>query len=92
MSARILVVDDEASMREFLSIALNRMGYQVDAVDSAEQALSAFGESSYDVVISDIRIPGGKTGVELLEELKEEQNANRQRTDGADPEEEGQAS
>lgn len=71
MSARILIVDDEASMREFLSIALARMGYQVDAVDSAEAALEVFRESSYDVVITDIRIPGGMSGVDLLGELKE---------------------
>ncbi len=71
MSTRILVVDDEASMREFLSIALGRMGYQVDAVDSAEEAVKVFSESSYDVVISDIRIPGGMNGVELLGALKE---------------------
>ena len=71
MSARILVVDDEASMREFLTIALGRMGYQVDAVDSAEAALQTFKESSYDVVVTDIRIPGGMNGVELLGELKE---------------------
>jgi len=71
MSARILVVDDEASMREFLTIALGRMGYLVDAVDSAEAALQTFKESSYDVVVTDIRIPGGMNGVELLGELKE---------------------
>ena len=71
MKTRILVVDDEASMREFLSIALGRMDHQVDAVGSAEEAIKIFSESSYDVVISDIRIPGGMNGVELLGVLKE---------------------
>ncbi len=71
MKTRILVVDDEASMREFLSIALSRMGHDVDTVDSAEEAVKVFRESSYDVVISDIRIPGGMNGVELLGVLKE---------------------
>lgn len=71
MKTRILVVDDEASMREFLSIALGRMGHDVNAVGSAEEAVKVFRESSYDVVISDIRIPGGMNGVELLGVLKE---------------------
>jgi len=71
MKTRILVVDDEASMREFLSIALGRMDHHVDAVGSAEEAIKVFTESSYDVVISDIKIPGGMNGVELLGVLKE---------------------
>ncbi|MFC1627822.1 sigma-54-dependent transcriptional regulator [Gemmatimonadota bacterium] len=71
MSAQILVVDDETSMREFLTIALGRMGHEVTAVDSSEKALEEYTRGTYDLVLSDIRMPGGLSGVELLEQLKE---------------------
>ena len=71
MNAQILVVDDEASMREFLTIALGRMGHDVTTVDSSEEALEEFDRGTYDLVLSDIRMPGGLNGVELLEKLKE---------------------
>ncbi|MFC1529704.1 sigma-54-dependent transcriptional regulator [Gemmatimonadota bacterium] len=62
MNAHILVVDDEASMREFLTIALGRMGHEITAVDSSEAALDAFGKEAYDLVLTDIR---------MLQRLKE---------------------
>ena len=71
MSAHILVVDDEASMREFLTIALGRMGHEVTTVDSSEKALKEYKSGTYDLVLSDIRMPGGLSGVELLGQLKE---------------------
>ncbi len=58
-------------MREFLGIALKRMGYEVDAVESAEKALTACEKTSYDVVLTDIRMPDGIDGVQLLGRLKE---------------------
>lgn len=70
MNARILVVDDEVSMREFLSIALGRMGHEVSAVDSAEAALEVLEEGAFDLVLTDIRMPEGMSGVELLARLK----------------------
>lgn len=71
MSAHILVVDDEASMREFLTIALGRMGHEVTTVDSSEKALEEYNSGTFDLVLSDIRMPGGLSGVELLGQLKE---------------------
>jgi len=71
VNAHILVVDDEASMREFLTIALGRMGYEITTVDSSEAAIEVFGKEAYDLVLTDIRMPGGLTGVELLQRLKE---------------------
>ncbi|MFO7768700.1 MAG: sigma-54 dependent transcriptional regulator [bacterium] len=71
MSARILIVDDEASMREFLSIALGRMGYDTTTAQSGEEALERFGEGTWDIVLTDIRMPDGMDGVSLLEAIKE---------------------
>ncbi|OEU48170.1 MAG: Fis family transcriptional regulator, partial [Desulfuromonadales bacterium C00003096] len=53
----ILVVDDEESMREFLSIMLHREGYAVDAAFDGAQAVARLKEHSYDLVISDIKMP-----------------------------------
>jgi two-component system response regulator PilR (NtrC family) len=66
---RVLVVDDDLSMRQFLSILLQREGYLVDAADSAEAALSGLAQSWPDLVLSDVNMPG-MTGLELLVELK----------------------
>lgn len=67
---RILIVDDEESMRDFLSIMLHREGYQVDTAVDGAQAVSHLREHSYDLVISDIKMPR-MTGLELLAHIKE---------------------
>ena len=67
---RILVVDDEESMRDFLSIMLHREGYQVDTAIDGSQAVTHLREHSYDLVISDIKMPR-MTGLELLAYIKE---------------------
>jgi two-component system response regulator PilR (NtrC family) len=56
--ARILVVDDEQGMREFLTICLARSGYLAEAVDSGEAAIAAMGQQAYDLVITDLTMPG----------------------------------
>ncbi len=67
---RILIVDDEESMRDFLSIMLHREGYQVDTSIDGVQAVSHLREHSYDLVISDIKMPR-MNGLELLAHIKE---------------------
>jgi len=54
---RILVVDDEESMREFLSIMLHREGYQVEAVQDGSQAVERLKQQAFDLVITDIQMP-----------------------------------
>lgn len=67
---RILIVDDEESMREFLSIMLHREGYLVDAVSDGQQAVDRLKACTYDLVISDIKMPR-LTGFQLLAHIKE---------------------
>ncbi|HKL25181.1 MAG TPA: sigma-54 dependent transcriptional regulator, partial [Desulfuromonadales bacterium] len=67
---RVLVVDDEESMRDFLSIMLHREGYQVDTAVDGAQAVAHLRDNSYDLVISDIKMPR-MTGLELLAHIKE---------------------
>jgi len=66
---RILVVDDESSLREFLSILLERDGYVVRTAPSGERALDLFDGFAPDLVVSDLNMPG-IDGIELLRQVK----------------------
>ena len=65
----ILVVDDDLSLREFLSILLARDGYVVRAAASGEAAMAAVAAEWPDLVLTDLNMPG-MTGLDLLRELK----------------------
>ncbi len=69
MQTRILIVDDELSMRDFLAILLEREGYQTDQAASAEAALIMLDSASYDLIISDVSMPG-LDGLALLQKVK----------------------
>ena len=56
--ARILVVDDEPSITEFVGYALRKEGYTVDVVDNGNDALAASEKNSYDLFVLDIMLPG----------------------------------
>jgi len=66
---RILIVDDEETIRDILSRVLGQEGYQVTAAESGEEALEIFGKDPHPLVLTDIRM-GGMTGMELLTELR----------------------
>ena len=69
MSApRILVLDDEADLRELLEITLLKMGLDVDSAATLRQARSLFDEHDYALVLTDMRLPDG-LGLELLREI-----------------------
>lgn len=68
---RILVVDDERSLREMLSIVLNREGYEVSTAEDVTSALEQIRRGpAPDLLISDLRMPDG-SGVDVLRALKE---------------------
>lgn len=69
---RILVVDDEEKMRHVLSMMLERRGYRVSRAGSGEEALDRLMDSSFDMVISDIRMDD-MDGLALLEAIKAKQ-------------------
>lgn len=66
---RILVVDDEPLMRDFLVETLQRKKYLVEAVGNGSQAIEKVKAEYYDLVITDIRMPE-VSGMEVLEEVK----------------------
>ncbi|MGD9898518.1 MAG: sigma-54-dependent transcriptional regulator [Calditrichaceae bacterium] len=70
MTDRILVVDDEESVRYSFKRFLNSSDYQIDTAKNGAEALSKFKDNSYDMIILDVRLPD-KSGIEILKELKE---------------------
>jgi two-component system response regulator PilR (NtrC family) len=68
-TSRVLVVDDERSMRELLSIVLRRDGYDVLLADTGKAALEILKRERVDILITDIRMPE-MSGVDVLREAK----------------------
>jgi two-component system nitrogen regulation response regulator GlnG len=68
-TARILVADDEASIRFVLRESLEAEGHEVDEVEDGDRALERLTSGSYDLAFLDIRMPG-LSGLELLESLR----------------------
>jgi len=68
---KILVVDDEPSMREFLLILLEREGYELQSAADAASALKLMANKHVDLVISDVQMPG-LSGMELLALIKKD--------------------
>jgi len=69
MGKRVLIVDDEPSLREVLGILLKKEGYTVDSCDGGVSALQALQRSTYDMVITDLRMPE-VNGIEVLRSAK----------------------
>jgi two-component system response regulator PilR (NtrC family) len=68
--AHILVVDDEKSICELLEITFRKEGHRVEVAHNVEGAKRKLEASLYDIIISDVRMPG-ETGVELLRFARE---------------------
>jgi len=68
---RILVADDEESIRWVLSKALKKKGFTVDLAEDGKQALSMFRSNPYDMAVLDIKMPGLQ-GLDLLKQVQEE--------------------
>jgi len=66
---RLLIVDDEPDFRQALEFSFKRLGYQVFSAANGRDAFNLIQSNPIDVVISDIRMPGGD-GVELLDRTK----------------------
>ncbi len=67
---KILIVDDEESMVQFLSILLSKEGYEVRVARSGRDALQHAEEENFDVVVTDIKMPGEIDGFGVLSGVK----------------------
>ena len=68
--AKILVVDDDQGMREFLEIMMTREGYQVVTAGDAGKALSRCRKETFDLIITDLKMPK-MDGIGFLKEVKQ---------------------
>lgn len=68
-NSRILLVDDDADLLHLMDMRLKANGYEVNAVDSAEKALSRLSAFKPHVVVTDLRMPG-KDGMELFNDIQ----------------------
>jgi DNA-binding NtrC family response regulator len=66
---RLMVIDDEEDLREMLEFLLSREGFEVVTVDSGMAALALARERTFDLAITDLKMPG-MNGIETLTALK----------------------
>jgi CheY-like chemotaxis protein len=69
MPLKILIVDDEEITRDMLSKLLVKEGYEAKAVESGEKAIETIKETDFDIVFSDLKMPG-MDGIEVLSTIK----------------------
>jgi two-component system response regulator RegX3 len=69
MKARVLVVDDEPALRDSVSYALEREGFDVTAVEDGEAAIEVAGSTEFDAVVLDVMLPG-IPGTEVCRRLR----------------------
>ncbi|MGZ4827712.1 MAG: response regulator, partial [Terriglobales bacterium] len=67
--AKILVVDDEASVLLTVVAILEQEGFDVDSAGGGEQAIQAIRSTRYDLVLTDLKMPG-VDGLQVLEEVR----------------------
>lgn len=75
-SAKVLVVDDEPDLRTLYELALQREGYQVTAAGSLGQARDVLERQTFDIVITDMRLPDG-SGLNILQKVRKDQRGER---------------
>ncbi len=76
MAARLLIVEDEDTLCQSLQRVLSKEGYVVDIADSAETAFKLLESKSYDLIITDIILPG-ISGIELLTKYRKTNPAQK---------------
>lgn len=68
---KILLVDDDAFLRDMYATKFRELNYEIQVAESGEVALMRLKEDTYDVVLMDMVMPG-MTGTELIQRIKEE--------------------
>ena len=67
---RVLVVDDDAMIRDFLNDALSVLGYEVTTAPGGAEGLDQFGQNAFDLVITDCLMPG-TDGWQMAERIRQ---------------------
>lgn len=67
--ANILIVDDSMTMRQMVNFTLSSAGHAVIEAGNTDEALASVGKQRFDLIISDVNMPG-RSGIELVTELR----------------------
>lgn len=70
MAKRILIMDDDKTMREMIGIMLSKLDYEADYAINGEQAIEKYTAQHFDLVILDLTIRGGDSGYETFQKLQ----------------------
>lgn len=73
----VLVVDDEAGWRELISSQLTTLGCEVRTAGDAAHALEMMYHQDFDLIITDIMMPGEMDGVQMIETYRQQRNAQK---------------
>lgn len=74
--AKLLIVDDDLSLREFLTLFLRKEGYEVEVAANGQKALELLQNTNFDLVLTDLRMPK-MGGLDLLDAIKTQQIATQ---------------
>ncbi len=69
--ATLLLVEDEAGLRELVAEVLTEFGHETTVAEDGVMALQRLDGNAFDIVISDVSLPGGISGVELAEHIQQ---------------------
>ena len=73
--AKILVIDDEAEIREYFVRLLTGLGYEVETAGDSSTGLACAAGADVDLIVSDLNMPGRPNGLDLIKMLREKHPA-----------------
>lgn len=68
---KVLIVDDELSLREFLNILLSKQNHEVVLAENGEAGIAMLDQHDFDVVLTDLKMPGAADGMDVLRYIRE---------------------
>jgi DNA-binding NtrC family response regulator len=73
--ARILLIEDEAEVSKYLRMLLERMKHEVETAADGTQGFARAGDDSFDLIITDLRMPGEPSEMDLVRAIREKRPA-----------------
>ena len=70
MKEHILIIEDDESFRETLTLLLEKKGYLVTGASDGHQAIAAAKSTFFELIVTDVRLPGGMDGIEAVAKIK----------------------
>lgn len=77
MKEKILIIEDDGPFRKTLTRLLETEGYSVTGAGNGQQAIDAAKKTFFELIIADVRLPGGMDGIETVESIKKIRHKTR---------------